>query len=83
MIPFDQIYENEDRSWSMRLVQHLAAAPGEKDLWELSEVLEHLADPQTVQPLMDVLLNSTLPVNVRDNCSAVHFIVRITCNFLY
>lgn len=71
MIPFDDIYEKQDRSWSLRLVDLLATSPKDDALYEIREVLEHLADPRTIVPLQQLLPNSRISDNARTVASKI------------
>lgn len=60
-IPFDEIEENLDRSWSSRLVDVIEATTDENDetATEAVDLLIELGDPAVAQRLMKIALDST------------------------
>ncbi len=66
-IPFEEISQSEDRSWSFRLLQTLKEGRdlSEDYLDKLSKTLAALDDPRLLQPLTEMVLDRTLPDVVR------------------
>lgn len=70
MIPFEDIKIAEDRSWTLRLVQLLIAGDApERD--EIVETLSELQDDRIAPILTPIVMDTTLPADLRDAASIV------------
>lgn len=72
IIPFAEVCQTQDRSWSFRLIAELKNLAELKEgqlnqayLDKLSTTLASLDDPRIVQPLTEILLDQILPDSVR------------------
>lgn len=70
MIPFEDIKIYEDRSWTLRLVEMLIAGDApERD--KIVETLSELIDDRIAPILTPIVLDTTLPADLRDAASIV------------
>ncbi len=71
-IPYEEIKDVGDRSWSLRLVEELARGK-EEDRSKIMEALSLLGDRRTEQPLLAIVLDSNKSDAVRKAASDVLF----------
>jgi hypothetical protein len=69
-LPLEAIRQAEDRTHSEALVRALGEAKTPEERADIVATLERLEDPRTVEPLMALLTNRTLPAAVRANAGA-------------
>src|SRR5256885_1929542 len=71
-LPYDEIQERGDRSWTMRLIERLKIPDlSDEEQTEVIWSLEKTDDPRMVEPLVSVLTDQSYPETVRDAAGAV------------
>jgi HEAT repeat protein len=72
VIPYADIIEQADRSWTTRLLKRLHAADlADDELATLVDALQAVSDPRSVGPLESILCDGERPGFVREAASAV------------
>jgi hypothetical protein len=71
MIPYDDITETADRSWTSRLLDRLAAADlPDDEMDDLVGALQAVSDPRSVGPLEAVVCDAARPAGIREAASS-------------
>src|SRR5512138_1986474 len=70
MLPYEQIQDNPERKWHRQLLDRLVTpGVGEEELDQIWDCLAQLDDARTVQPLLDILIDTRYPDPVRRRAS--------------
>ncbi len=76
MIPYEEIRKNEDRSWTFRLLDTIRNSRPGDELDEVCNTLGGLDDPRSIEPLIQMLEDVSLPMHLRQ---AVSLVLRHNC----
>jgi HEAT repeat protein len=72
MMPYDEIIENADRTWTARLVARLDAPDvDDEELRSLRRALQAVSDSRSFAALREILLDSSRPERIRTAAGAV------------
>jgi hypothetical protein len=72
MIPYDEIIETADRSWTLRLLARLTARDlDDQELARVTEALRRLSDHRSFAPLETILVDRNRPERVRIAAGAI------------
>jgi hypothetical protein len=72
MIPYDDITEAADRSWTLRLLERLVAPDlPDKEVEDLVGALQAVSDQRSIGPLEAVVCDSAQPTRTREAASSV------------
>ncbi len=69
MFPYEQIKQDRDRSWSLKLLSALSTTTDDDERDEIAEALSSLDDPRTHEPLTAILENRSLSEELRTAAS--------------